>query len=201
MPPSAREHILDLLERHQPAGPREEEAIKHVRTFVEAADAPLDRFNEAGHVVASGLVASRTLDRVVLLHHRGLDRWLQCGGHAEPGETRPRKVARRETLEETGFEHVDEHPLWEGLLDVDVHKIPATSRMPAHLHMDLRFLFQGDPEQVPRPPEGEAHEARWFPLDEARRSLALDEGLQRLLWKAHSLRVDAGHEASRIDEA
>lgn len=201
MSPSACEHILDLLERHQPAGPREGEAVEHVRTFVEAADAPLDRFNEAGHVVASGLVASRTLDRVVLLHHRGLDRWLQCGGHAEPGETRPCKVARREALEETGFERVEVHPLWEGLLDVDVHEIPATSRMPAHLHMDLRFLFQGDPDQAPSPPEGEAYEARWFPLDEARRSLALDGGLQRLLWKVHSLRVDAGHEASRIDEA
>lgn len=83
MPASAREHVLDLLEGHQPTGPREGEAVERVRTFVEGADAPLDRSNEAGHVVASGLVASGTLDRVVLLHHRGLDRWLQCGGHAD----------------------------------------------------------------------------------------------------------------------
>lgn len=201
MAPSAREHILGLLEGHHPAGPREAEAVERVRRFMEATEAPLDRSNEDGHVVASGLVGSRTLDRVVLLHHRALDRWLQCGGHAEPDERQPQEVARREALEETGFERVDDHPLWEGLLDVDVHEIPATSGMPAHIHMDLRFLFEADPEQTPRPPDGEAHEARWFPLEEARRSLALDEGLQRLLWKAHSLRVDAGYDASRIDKA
>ncbi len=187
---------MSLLEAHQPAGPREVENVERVRAFVEATKDPMDRGNEEAHVVASGLVASPRLDRVVLLHHRGLDRWLQCGGHAEPGEARPRRVAHREAVEETGFEDVEPHRLWDGLIDVDVHRIPESEGMPEHQHLDLRFLFEADPDRDPDPPREEAFQARWFDAQAARRSLDLDEGLQRLLWKARSLRVDAGFEAS-----
>lgn len=198
MPAPARERVLDLLDDHQPAGPAEAEHLDTVEAFVEAHEAPMDRSLEAGHVVASALVASPTLDRVVLLHHRQLDRWLQPGGHAEPGEADPARVARREAREETGFDELAEHRLWAGLVDVDVHAIPATDAMPAHRHFDMRFIFEADPARSPEAPPGEAHDVRWFDLERARRELDLDEGLQRLLWKARSLRVDAGHEAETV---
>lgn len=196
---AARERVLELLDAHDPAGPAELEHLDTVRAFAADNQAPMDRDDETGHVVASGLVASPTLDRVVLLHHRQIGRWLQPGGHAEPDEVDPLEVARREAVEETGFEALSRHREFEGLLDVDVHEIPATDRMPAHRHFDLRFLFEAEPSREPRAPAEEAHEVRWFDLQEARRRLDLDEGLQRLLWKARSLRVDAGHEAETVD--
>lgn len=196
---SVRERVLTLLEGHQPAGPVELECVERVRAFVMQEEAPLDRGNERGHVVASGLVASPDLGRVVLVHHRGLDRWLQPGGHAEKGEVRPGRIARREAVEETGLE-VEPHSLWEGLLDVDVHTIPAGGGMGEHEHYDLRFLFEADPGKEPVAPKGEAFDARWFSLEDARRGLGLDGGLQRLLWKVHSLRVDAGFQARTLQE-
>lgn len=196
---SASEHVLELLDAHDPAGPAELEHVSTVRAFAASTAEPMDRSSEDGHVVASGLVASPTLDRVVLLHHRQIGKWLQPGGHAEPGEEDPLEVARREAAEETGFEALGAHREFEGLVDVDVHEIPATDAMPAHRHFDLRFLFEADPSRQPRAPDEEAHEVRWFDLQKARRELELDEGLQRLLWKARSLRVDAGHEAETVD--
>jgi 8-oxo-dGTP pyrophosphatase MutT (NUDIX family) len=170
------------LADHAPADEAEAASLKRVRNYVEDAEAPMDREDTFGHVVASGLVASPALDRVVLLHHRQLDMWLQPGGHAEPGETRPSQVARREAREETGLD-LEPHPDRPGLVDVDAHRIPATDRMPRHWHFDLRYVFQADPGEEPVVPDAEGHEVRWFTVDEAMAELELDEGLQRLIGK------------------
>lgn len=188
---AGRDPLAETLADHQPAGPEEAEHLERIRAFAERKQAPFDRTDPEGHLVASGLVASPDLDRVVLLHHRQLGMWLQPGGHAEAEERRPRAIALREAREETGLP-VEPHPLWEGLVDVDVHEIPAAEEMPAHEHLDLRYLLVADPSDEPAAPPEEAREVRWFDVDEARRKLELDEGLQRLLWKVRSIRVDAG---------
>ena len=82
----------------------------------------------------------RTGRRVLLLHHRKLDRWLQPGGHAEPGEADGEEVALREAREETGIAALRLHPDAPRPLDVDVHAIPARGSEPAHLHLDLRYV-------------------------------------------------------------
>lgn len=192
------ERLAGELDDHAPAGPAEREDLEAMRAFAEAKDEPFDRTDLEGHFVASGIVASPTLDRVVLLHHTQLEMWLQPGGHAERDENRGRAIARREVREETNLD-VDEHPAWSGLLDVDVHKIPATETMPEHRHLDLRYLFQADPEAVPTAPADEAGKVRWFDVEVARRKLDLDEGLERALWKVHSLRVEAGYEGETTE--
>lgn len=186
-PPS----VLDELDAHEPAGPDEAEALRRMVAFAERKEAPFDRADPEGHFTGSALVATPRLDRVVLMHHRQLDMWLQCGGHARQGESRGRFVALREAREETGIEDVEPHPRWPGLVDVDVHRIPAADGMPEHLHLDLRYLLVADPQAEPSAPQEEAHRIRWFTLDETR-ELALDDGLQRLLWKVRSIRIDAG---------
>ena len=51
------------------------------------------------------------LDRVLVIHHRKLDKWLPLGGHIELDED-PEQAALRETLEESGLqvELVGERP-------------------------------------------------------------------------------------------
>jgi 8-oxo-dGTP pyrophosphatase MutT (NUDIX family) len=188
----------EALKKHHPAGPTEREHLATMREFAEDTDRPYDCDNPEGHFVASGLVASPRLDQVVLLHHEQLEVWLQPGGHAEPGETQPREIAEREAREETRLD-VEPHPDWPGLVDVDVHEIPATDTMPAHAHLDLRYVFQADPDDEPTAPEDEARDVQWFGLKEAREELDLDEGLQRLLWKVQSLRVDAGYDIETLN--
>lgn len=178
-----RERILEALADHEPANRDEGASLERVRSYVEETTSPMDREDRFGHVVASGLLASPELDRIVLLHHRQLGMWLQPGGHAEAGESDPRAVAEREAREETALA-VEPHPSEGGLLDVDAHRIPVTDAMPEHWHFDLRFLFEADESQTPSVPEAEGHEVRWFGLDEALETLELDAGLRRLIQKA-----------------
>jgi 8-oxo-dGTP pyrophosphatase MutT (NUDIX family) len=48
------------------------------------------------------LVFSPAGDRILIVHHRRLDRWLLPGGHIEPEDAEVWDASRREVLEETG---------------------------------------------------------------------------------------------------
>ncbi len=80
---------------------------------------------------------------MLVVKHGKLGRWLQPGGHIEPGEN-PIQAALREVSEETGLTSAVhswhcEHPF---PIDIDVHEIPANDEKdePAHLHVDFRYL-------------------------------------------------------------
>lgn len=118
---------------------------------------PFDRHAAPTHVTASAVVVGV---RGVLLHrHRRLHRWLQPGGHLDPGE-RPEDGARRECEEETGLSA--EHPTAGAVLvHVDVH-----GSADGHVHLDARYLLLG-PDADPSPPPGESQEVSWFTWDRA----------------------------------
>ena len=77
--------------------------------------------------------------RVLLVHHRRLDRWLLPGGHVELDDDEIWDAARREVREETGAEL--EPDLRPGLISLDVHGIPPKRNEPYHLHHDLIWRF------------------------------------------------------------
>lgn len=152
-----------------------------------ALPAPLSAAADPTHVTASAVVVGGA---GVLLHrHKRLDRWLQPGGHIDPGEE-PADAARRETLEETGLAaaHPPGGPV---LLDVDVHRLPRPCRpwagadgpgpaTPGCVHVDVRYLLHAEGEPVPSP--GESPRVAWVAWAAAR-DLA-DDGLARSLRRA-----------------
>jgi 8-oxo-dGTP pyrophosphatase MutT (NUDIX family) len=103
--------------------------------------APFSRYQfEPGHITCTGLVLSPDRGRVLLVHHRRLDRWLLPGGHVEPEDDAIWDAARREVIEETGacLSGADDPPT---LISLDVHGIPPKRNEPYHLHHDLIFFF------------------------------------------------------------
>jgi 8-oxo-dGTP pyrophosphatase MutT (NUDIX family) len=142
---------------HVPTSRREAEAKERFLVELDRLRDPYDEHADPTHVTASAIVVGT---RGTVLHlHKRLGRWMQPGGHIDPGETPP-VASRREAIEELGLDV--EHP--EGgprLIHIDVHEAAL-----GHTHLDLRYLLLGSTDD-PHPPPGESPEARWYDWDEA----------------------------------
>ena len=118
----------------------------------------------------------------LLNHHRKLGRWMQFGGHCEPGEA-VLAAAQREAREESGISGLilaSSRPF-----DLDIHRIPARADQPEHWHFDVRYVFIA-PEGALAQPSEESVEVKWF-TPEAMDALDLDSGSRRLLAKWRQL--------------
>ena len=179
----SRTTLAEELARHLPADALEAAHLRRILDFVGRHSDPFDRGIAEGHITGSAVVVSERGDRVLLLHHRKLQRWLQPGGHADPRETSGEAVALREAHEETGIAGLALHPRAPRPFDVDVHAIPAFGAEPAHAHLDLRYLVVAPAADAIARSAAEASDARWFEWDELA-ALDLDRGLVRALAKA-----------------
>ena len=177
-----RDYILSLLGRYSATDAKEVDDCGQITRFVRANANCFGKANSAGHVTGSAFVLDPA-GRVLMTHHAKLNRWLQLGGHSDPGEANPQQTALREAEEESGL--TDLVPFGPEPLDIDVHQIPARKGQPAHDHLDFRYVFQTmSPEAIERTEE--SHALRWFTLDELA-DLDLDPALRRAVSKVRML--------------
>lgn len=180
----ATELLLAELDAYRAVDAEEEAHRKHIRGHVAREQLWWHRDTLPGHVTASVFVVDDAVEQLLLHHHLKLDRWLQFGGHDE-GERSPVRAALRELQEESGLEEFDFLP-GPAIFDLDVHPIPEAGAMPAHEHLDVRFLVRADPGAPLRPAAGESRRMRWFPLRETP-GLAEESGLRRVIGKLEAL--------------
>lgn len=133
-----------------------------------------DRTTAPGHLTGSALVVDAAGERVVVLLHTKLRRWLQPGGHAD-GDTELAGVALREASEETGIVGLR---VLVPAVDLDVHSVDHGDALGRHLHLDLRFVVVAPPDAV-IVGNHESLALRWVTLPELE-ELADEEGLVRL---------------------
>lgn len=108
-------------------------------TLLDDPENPFLRERLAGHFTGSAWLVSADGERVLLTHHRKLDRWLQLGGHAD-GDRNLARVALKEAEEESGL---SELVLEDGaLFDIDKHWIPERRDVPGHWHYDARYVVR-----------------------------------------------------------
>jgi 8-oxo-dGTP pyrophosphatase MutT (NUDIX family) len=149
--------VREAVNTHTVTDVRDTKAKARILESLDRLPRPFDETADLVHVTGSAVVVGR---RGTVLHlHKRLHRWMQPGGHIDPGES-PWDAALRESQEETGL--VLRHP--DGghrLIHMDVHDAAK-----GHTHLDLRYLLRA-PDEDPSPPPGESPEARWYTWDEA----------------------------------
>jgi 8-oxo-dGTP pyrophosphatase MutT (NUDIX family) len=160
---------------HDPADAAALKSRDLILMLLECCAGPLSRSQFApGHITCTGLVLAPADNRILLVHHRRLDRWLVPGGHVEPGDAAIWDTARREVIEETGVAPApDPAPRLAGL---DVHGIPAAKGEPYHLHHDLLFQFRATAAELRV--SGESHAVAWCSPSEFER-YAIPDNLRR----------------------
>lgn len=111
------------------------------------------------HLTASAVIVHPDLERVLLCLHGRMNKWVQVGGHCEPGDGSLLEAAVREAREESGLADfaAHQHPI-----DLDIHQVNC--RFGASLHYDVRFALLAQAGQVEQVSE-ESHALGWFTAD------------------------------------
>lgn len=162
--PSRNQVLLAQLHVYEPSDALEGwHRDRMVNLLTTAAD-PFSRGHFApGHVTASCYIVDGA-GRLLLHHHRRLNRWLQMGGHVD-GDELPELAALREGTEESGL--TDLTILGGGVLDLDIHAIPAAKGEPDHDHFDVRYVARtASPEGINLDP-AESNDLAWVDLGRA----------------------------------
>ena len=170
--------LIQALRRYRDQWQGDADVVAQFEDFAQTHADAFERRNPVAHFTGSAWLVSADGGRVLLMHHRKLDRWLQPGGHAD-GDTDLARVALREAEEETGLAglHVDG-----GIFDVDRHRIPARADEPEHWHYDLRYVVRASADES-FVVNAESHALAWRPVNEVAADETLDTSLRRMARK------------------
>ena len=139
---------------------------------------PFTRERLAGHFTASSWLVDSSGQRVLLTHHRKLDRWLQLGGHAD-GDRDLARVALREAEEESGLTDLSVEP---EIFDLDRHWIPERGDVPGHWHYDARYVVRVGANEY-YVVSDESHDLAWREIVSIANDASAEPSLRRMAEK------------------
>ena len=181
-----RNALLRLLNEYTPSVDEDPTVRDRILALVRDIPDCADRTTLPAHLTASAWVIDTVQQRVLLIHHKKLAKWIQPGGHAD-GSLDLLSVAVREVLEETSL--VVSRSNSQGVFDLDIHEIPAFGDTPAHHHFDVRFMFsvtQGcSGEHGSLQENREVFAAQWIPFAEVA-ILSKEESVLRMVKKSYA---------------
>ncbi|MDR1138571.1 MAG: hypothetical protein LBK70_01705 [Clostridiales bacterium] len=127
------------LDNYVPYDDIDREHHKQIVQFVDNCDNVFDRRNMYGHVTGSAYLFNADLSKVLLTHHKKIDRWVQLGGHSD-NDCNTMRVAFKEAREESGIHDI--HLLMDSIFDVEVHQFEnRLYQEQSHKHFDIRFAL------------------------------------------------------------
>ena len=158
--------IFDYL----PVNEQEETDRKILLAQLESGTDISTRENLMAHLTASAWVVTPDRNSVLMAYHKIYNSWAWLGGHAD-GNWDLSAVAEKEAREESGIETlrlVSEAPVSLEILTVDGHEKKG-KYVPCHLHLNVTYLFEAEPEQTLRIKADENSSVAWIPVDEISR--------------------------------
>ena len=180
---NSRESLLRDLSGFKAGDEREQKDLEKMLEFAGSHENAFDRRIAERHFTSSAVVVDPTRSKVLLVHHKKLNKWLQLGGHAEEGEHSGLAIALREASEESGVPLNEFKALNEKPFDLDIHLIPARGSEKEHHHYDLRYLLECVSPEKTQVLESESNYLKLFTWAEAK-ALGLGYSLVRALEKA-----------------
>ncbi|PSR68710.1 NUDIX hydrolase [Nocardia sp. MDA0666] len=150
----------ELLENWRPATHPEQSVREAMLAFLGSAPRGCLREHAPGHITASAVVFSHDEREVLLTLHPRVGRWIQLGGHCEPGDETVVDAALREATEESGIAGLEVEP---GLYGAQAHPITCSLGVPTR-HLDLLFKIRAPRGAIPVC-SAESTDLRWWPVD------------------------------------
>lgn len=176
-----RDCLLGLLRTYASKW-SDEAAVANLIAFVRRQPDCFERTCfEDGHVTGSAWIVCPQRSRVLLTHHRKLQKWLQLGGHSD-GDANALRVAQREAEEESGL---TVRQIYDGVFDIDIHTIPERGEEPEHKHYDVRFLFEAD-DQARLTISSESNDLQWVAIQDLPK-VTSEESVLRMARKTPNL--------------
>lgn len=154
-----QKELIQQLKSYRAWDADESAAQRKTLNFLRYTTHHFSRNNAIGHVTGSAWLVDFYEKNFLLVFHRKVGLWLQCGGHAET-ETDPLEIALRETREESGIEPII--PIKKEIFDIDIYRFTGRGRFPAHNHYDICYLLKVTQPDVPLKLSHESVAIRWF---------------------------------------
>lgn len=160
--------LIEAIRNYQPWNRQEEQDKTEILRRLESGEALLGRENTSAHMTASAWVVSPKRDRVLMAYHNLYDSWAWLGGHAD-GEDDMLAVAMREVREESGLQEV--RPVFEDIFTLEILAVAGHEKhgefVSSHLHLNVTYLLEADPDAPIRCKEDENKAVGWFTPEDA----------------------------------
>jgi len=119
------------------------------------------------HFTASAFVINQARTKVVGAYHNQYKSWGWLGGHAD-GDEDFLHVARKEVQEESGLENLK--LLGDGIFSIESFGVQSHIKrgkfVPAHVHLDIDFVFIASEKEKLHIKEDENSNVAWLTFDE-----------------------------------
>ena len=160
--------LLEQLKRYVPWNEQEETDRRELLRRLYSGEQLYTRENASAHLTASAWVVSPDRQKVLLAYHNLYNSWAWLGGHAD-GEQDLLAVALGEVREESGVHTVV--PVTRELFSLEILTVDGHEKhgqyVSSHLHLNVSYLLEADPDQHIRRKADENSAVGWFTPEEA----------------------------------
>lgn len=183
-----RSNLIKKLENYN--GTKEENAcVEPIMKLLQKQDCFYRSCFTPGHITGSAILCNQTKEKILLNHHKIFNKWLYFGGHAD-GDENIKKVALRETIEESGYSENQIEFAIDDIFDIDIHPVSEnkSKNEPEHNHFDFVFLLQlKEKTSLDFKISEESIDLKWCTIDEALELVSDDRRMIRVIDKIKML--------------